>query len=62
MDDIDIRTYIGQENPTSDDHNGKAGMFSYMNDQSAWNGYYSHGNYECVVVAFSLQALLARGT
>ena len=49
MDDKDIRTYIGQPNPDNDDNNAKESMFSYMRDQSGWNGYYSSFNREYIV-------------
>jgi hypothetical protein len=50
MDDIDIRTYLGQPEPEKDDIDAKASMFSVMNDQSGWNAHYSHGNYEYTVM------------
>jgi hypothetical protein len=37
MDDVDIRTYLGQENPENDDFNAKSSMMSFMRDQSSWN-------------------------
>ena len=50
MDDIDIRTYIGQENPESDDPNAKKSTFEYMRDQSKSYGYYAtKGNREYTV-------------
>lgn len=49
MDDNDIRTYIGQPNPTADGNNNKASMFSYMRDQSGYNNYYSSFNRQYTV-------------
>lgn len=49
LDDQDIRTYIGQPNPTDDSTGAAASSFSYMVDQSYRNTYYSNVNREYIV-------------
>ncbi len=46
MDDIDIRTYIGQEDPTNDDFNAKANEITMMRDAAGRQTGYSNNNRE----------------
>jgi hypothetical protein len=46
LDDVHIRTYVGQPDPTNDDFNAKASMVSYMHDQNGHDARGSNGNFE----------------
>ena len=50
MDDREIRTYLGQENPTSDAFGAQASELNIMRDKSAFHTGYSNANKEYTVM------------
>jgi hypothetical protein len=61
MDDIEIRTYMGQENPEEDSAGAKKSVITIMRDQTKWNTGYSNHNREYTILFGACCARFARG-
>ena len=51
MDDIDMRTYMGQPDPANDSFDAKPSELTFMSDKTRFHTGYSNANRECTLAS-----------